>query len=120
MKDKTQQFDEILDQFSTGDELNDFLKQLQKRGIEKMLEGEFTHHLGYDKHQKSLSDNARNGITQKTIRSNFGESQIEVPRDRNGSFNPMIVPKRKNMIDGLENVIVSLYAKGMSNSDIEE
>ncbi|WP_298248443.1 transposase, partial [uncultured Christiangramia sp.] len=45
---------------------------------------------------------------------------IKVPRDRDGSFNPMIVPKRKNMVDGIENVIVSLYAKGMSNSDIEE
>lgn len=120
MQNNAEQFDEILKQFSTGEELNDFLKSLQKRGIEKMLEGEFNHHLGYDKHQKSKSDNARNGTSEKTIRSNFGESQIQVPRDRNGSFNPMIVPKRKNMIDGLENVIVSLYAKGMTNSDIEE
>ena len=120
MKDKTKQFDEILEQFSTGEELNDFLKTLQKRGIEKMLEGEFNAHLGYEKHQNSSGDNARNGTTQKKVRSSFGESQIEVPRDRNGSFNPMIVPKRKNMVDGLENVIISLYAKGMSNSDIEE
>ena len=120
MQDNTKQFDEILNQFSTGEELNDFLKQLQKRGIEKMIEGEFNNHLGYDKYQKSPSDNLRNGTTQKTIRSSFGESQIQVPRDRNGSFNPMIVPKRKSMIDGLENVIVSLYAKGMSNSDIEQ
>ena len=120
MKDKTKQLDEILNQFSTGEELNDFLKSLQKRGIEKMLEGEFNDHLGYDKYQKSTSNNARNGTTEKTIRSSFGESRIEVPRDRNGSFNPLIVPKRKNMVDGLENVITSLYAKGMSNSDIEE
>ena len=120
MKDKTKQFDEILKQFSTGEELNDFLKSLQKRGIEKMLEGEFNHHLGYDKYQKSTINNARNGTTEKTIRSSFGESQIEVPRDRNSSFNPMIVPKRKNIVDGLENVIISLYAKGMINSDIEQ
>ena len=119
MKDKTHQFDEILNQFSTGDELNDFLKQLQKRGIEKMLEGEFNSHLGYDKHQRSLTDNVRNGTSKKMIQTSFGESQIEVPRDREGSFNPMLVPKRKSMVDGLENVIVSLYAKGMSNSDIE-
>ncbi len=85
-----------------------------------MLEGELDHHLGYDKHQKSPSGNARNGTTKKTIRSSFGQSQIQVPRDRDGSFNPMIVPKRKSMVDGLENVIVSLYAKGMSNSDIEQ
>lgn len=54
------------------------------------------------------------------MRTSFGESQIQVPRDRDASFNPMLVPKRGNMIDGIENVIVSLYAKGMSNSDIEE
>ena len=120
MKDKTKQFDEILKQFSTGEELTYFLKSLQKRGIEKMLEGEFNDHLGYNKHQKSISDNVRNGTTQKTIRSSLGESQKEVPRDRKGSFNPMIVPKRKNIVDGLENVIISLYAKGMSNSDIEQ
>lgn len=120
MQDKTTQFDEILKDFSTGEELSDFLKQLQKRGIEKMLEGELTHHLGYDKHQKSISGNTRNGSIPKTIRTSFGESQIEVPRDREGSFNPMIIPKRKSIVDGLENVIVSLYSKGMSNSDIEE
>lgn len=120
MQDNPEQFDEILKQFSTGKELNDFLKQLQKRGLEKMLEGEFDHHLGYDKHQKSPTGNFRNGSSNKTIRTSFGESNIQVPRDRNGSFNPMIVPKRKNLIDGIENVIVSLYSKGMSNSDIEE
>ena len=120
MNDKTKQFDEILKQFSTGQELTYFLKSLQKRGIEKMLEGEFNDHLGYDKHQKSPATNVRNGTTKKTIRTSFGESQIQVPRDRDSSFNPMIVPKRQSMVDGLENVIVSLYAKGMSNSDIEQ
>ena len=120
MQDNTEQFDEILNQFSTGKELNDFLKALQKRGIEKMLEGEFNDHLGYDKHQKSPATNVRNGTTKKTIRTSFGESQIRVPRDRDSSFNPMIVPKRQSMVDGLENVILSLYAKGMINSDIEQ
>jgi len=112
--------DEFLKQFSTGEELTGFLKQLQKRGIEKMLEGELDSHLGYSKHEKSNKDNARNGFTQKKVRTSFGESQIQVPRDREATFNPMLVPKRKNMVDGIENVIVSLYAKGMSNSDIEE
>ena len=112
--------DEFLKQFKSGDELNGFLKQLQKRGIEKMLEGELDGHLGYDKNQKSGNPNTRNGFGQKKVRTSFGESQIQVPRDRNASFNPMIVPKRGNMVDGIENVIVSLYAKGMSNSDIEE
>lgn len=112
--------DEFLKQFKSGDELNDFLKQLQKRGIEKMLEGELDDHLGYGKSQKSENPNTRNGFGQKKVRTSFGESQIQVPRDRDASFNPMVVPKRGNMVDGIENVIVSLYAKGMSNSDIEE
>jgi transposase-like protein len=112
--------DDFLKQFKSGEELNDFLKQLQKRGIEKMLEGELDSHLGYDKNQKSDNSNARNGYSEKTVRTSMGESNIQVPRDRDASFNPMIVPKRGNMVDGLENIIVSFYAKGMSNSDIEE
>lgn len=112
--------DDFLKEFKTGDELNSFLKQLQKRCIEKMLEGELDSHLGYDKHEKSDTSNARNGYGNKKVRTSYGESMIQVPRDREGSFNPMVVPKRGNMVDGIENVIVSLYAKGMSNSDIEE
>lgn len=112
--------DEFLKQFKSGEELNGFLKQLQKRGIEKMLEGELDAHLGYGKGKASESTNARNGYGQKKVLSSFGESDLKVPRDRNASFNPMIVPKRENMVDGIENVIISLYAKGMSNRDIEE
>lgn len=112
--------DDFLKQFKTGDELNSFLKELQKRGIEKMLEGELDGHLGYDKNQQSENPNARNGYSEKKVRTSMGEANIQVPRDRDASFNPMIVPKRGNMVDGLENIIVSFYAKGMSNSDIEE
>lgn len=111
---------EFLKQFKTGEELSDFLKQIQKRGIEKMLEGELDGHLGYPKHEQTSVNNARNGFTKKKVRTSFGESEIRVPRDREASFNPMLVPKRTSMVDGIENVIVSLYAKGMSNSDIEE
>lgn len=112
--------DDFLKQFKSHEELTGFLKQIQKRGIEKMLEGELDGHLDYDKHQRSSGSNARNGYSKKKIKTSFGESEIAVPRDRDASFNPMIVPKRGNMVEGLENVIVSLYAKGMSNSDIEE
>ncbi len=112
--------DEFLKQFKTGDELTSFLKQLQKRGIEKMLEGELDGHLGYLKHKQGSTTNARNGFTKKKVKTSFGESEIAVPRDRDASFNPMLVPKRKSMVDGIENVIISLYAKGMSNSDIEQ
>lgn len=112
--------DEFLKQFKTGEELTGFLKQLQKRGIEKMLEGELDGHLGYSKHEQTINNNARNGFTKKKVKTSFGESEIAVPRDREASFNPILVPKRKSMVDGIENVIVSLYAKGMSTSDIEE
>lgn len=112
--------DDFLKQFKSGDELNSFLKELQKRGIEKMLEGELDGHLGYNKNEKSDNQNARNGYSEKKVRTTLGQSSIHVPRDRDASFNPMIVPKRGNMVDGLENIIVSFYAKGMSNSDIEE
>lgn len=112
--------DAFLKQFKTGEELNSFLAELQKRGIEKILEGELDAHLGYEKHEKTPDANARNGYSSKKIKTSYGQSQIQVPRDRDASFNPMLIPKRQSMADGLENVIVSLYAKGMTVSDIEE
>jgi transposase-like protein len=111
--------DDFLKQFKTGEQLSSFLAQIQKRAIEKMLEGELDDHLGYDKHEQTDSPNARNGYGKKKIRTSYGESDIRVPRDRDASFNPMIVPKRESMVEGIEEVIVSLYAKGMSVSDIE-
>lgn len=111
--------DEFLKQFKTGEQLNSFLAQIQKRAIEKMLEGELDDHLGYDKHEQTDNANARNGYGKKKIRTSYGEADIRVPRDRDASFNPMIVPKRESMVEGIEEVIVSLYAKGMSVSDIE-
>lgn len=110
---------EFLKKFKTGDELFSFIAQIQKRGIEAILEGEMDNHLGYDKHQSSENPNSRNGRSKKRLRSSMGEVEIQVPRDRDGTFAPVLVPKRKNMVDGLENVIISLYAKGMSVSDIE-
>ena len=112
--------DDFFKQFNSGHELTNFLSQLQKRGIENMLEGELDAHLGYNRHEQSEMINARNGYGKKKIRTSFGESEIRVPRDRDASFNPIIVPKRESMVEGLEEVIVSLYAKGMSVSDIEE
>lgn len=120
MDNEQQLTDAFLKQLKTGDQLNSFLAQLQKRGIEKILEGELDAHLGYEKHAKTSSGNARNGTSSKQVKTSFGESTIQVPRDREASFNPMLLPKRQSMADGLENVIVSLYAKGMSVSDIEE
>lgn len=112
--------DEFLKQFQSGEELTSFLKKIQKRGIEKMLEGELDAHLDYGKHEQSNNTNARNGYGSKKIKTSLGETTIHVPRDRDASFNPMLIPKRTNMVEGVENVIISLYAKGMSNSDIEQ
>lgn len=111
---------DFLRQFKSGDELNSFLKELQKRGVEQLLEGEMDAHLGYQKHEISDNANSRNGFTKKTIKTSHGESEIQVPRDRESTYSPMLVPKRQSIVDGIENVIISLYSKGMSNSDIEE
>lgn len=107
-------------QFKTGEDLNTFMHELRKRALEQMLEGELDDHLGYEKHEKSTNSNSRNGYTTKKIKSSLGETEIQVPRDRDSSFQPMIIKKRESFIDGIENIIISMYAKGMSNSDIEE
>ncbi len=110
---------EFLKSFKDGLELQSFFRELQARAVSQMLEGEMDGHLGYEKHERSGQGNSRNGHTSKKVRGDQGDLEIQVPRDRDGTFNPIIVPKRKNMIDGVANVIVSLYAKGMSVSDIE-
>jgi transposase-like protein len=107
-------------QFKTGEELTSFFHALRKRAIEEMLEGELDAHLGYDKHQSSENKNSRNGHTTKTIKSENGQTEIKVPRDRDSSFQPMLIKKRESFIDGIENIIISMYAKGMSTNDIEE
>ncbi len=119
MEQNNDLIDAFLKQLKTGEELNNFLAQVQKRGIEKILEGELDDHLGYPKNEKALKPNARNGYSSKMVKTSFGDSQIQVPRDRDATFNPMLIPKRKSMAEGLESVIVSLYARGMSVSDIE-
>lgn len=111
---------DFLKQFTTGEELFAFAKELQKRGVEQLLEGELDAHLGYTKNAVFEGENARNGHTTKIIKTTDGEFLIDVPRDRKSTFEPILVPKRKTIVEGVENVIISLYAKGMSNSDIEE
>lgn len=112
--------DAFLKQLKTGEELQAFLRDIHKRGLEKILEGELDAHLGYDKHEKTPSSNARNGTQKKMIKTEFGETPIEVPRDRESSFDPVLIPKRSRYSTGVENLIISLYSKGMSVSDIEQ
>ena len=113
--------DNFFKQFKTAEELDSFLHCIFKRGVETMLTAELTEHLGYDKHAADgiNTGNSRNGKNTKLVKTKMGEVSIEVPRDRNGSFEPVLLPKRKRMIDKLESVVISLYAKGMSTRDIE-
>jgi len=111
---------EFYKSFKNGEDLTSFFKQMHKRAVEHMLNAELDAHLDNEKHQKTVQGNYRNGHGTKKIKTSFGEDQIAVPRDREGSFEPVIVPKRHNIIEGLENIIISFYAKGMSVSDIEE
>lgn len=106
--------------FENADDLTSFIKTLHKRAVEHMLDAELDAHLDNEKHDKTASGNYRNGHRRKKIRTSFGENEIKVPRDRDSSFNPILVPKKGNVLQGIENVIISLYAKGMSISDIEE
>lgn len=79
-------------------------------------------HLGYEKHGPTGdgSGNSRNGYNKKTLKTELGETEIRVPRDRNGEFKPHLIPKYQTKTDDLENRIIAMYAKGMSNRDIED
>lgn len=105
-------------QFKDSSSFQSFMDALFKRGVEQMLEAELEDHLGYKKHGCSPGSNSRNGKNGKTIKTTKGSYRIEVPRDRDGSFTPQLVPKRKRMIDQIEDVVISFYAKGMSTEDI--
>ncbi len=113
---------DFLRQFKSEEDVSNFLTDLHARVLEQMLEGEMDAHLGYEKHSPSgiNSDNSRNGSYEKKIQTKHGESIIEVPRDRQGEFEPLVVPKHQSRGSSIERLIISLYAKGMSVSDIEE
>lgn len=98
------------------------LKTLFKGTIEQMLEAEMEEHLGYEKHSSTGngSGNSRNGYGTKTLKTELGETEIQVPRDRNGKFDPQVIEKRQTRSDDLESRILAMYAKGMSNRDIED
>ena len=98
------------------------LKELSKRLMERMLEAEMAHHLGYEKHDASGNNtgNSRNGTTSKTLKTGNGDIKVEVPRDRTSTFEPMLVGKRQTRLDTLNAEVLSLYAKGMTVRDIQE
>jgi putative transposase len=98
------------------------LKRLFAGTIEQMLEAEIDEHLGYEKHSiiGNNSGNSRNGYNRKTIISDYGESEIAIPRDRNGEFEPKVLEKRQTRTDEIEQKILAMYGKGMSQRDIED
>lgn len=100
---------------------NGILKRLSKQMIEEMLEIEMNEHLGYEKHSSDgiNSGNSRNGKSPKTVKSTFGEMDINTPRDRNGEFDPIIVKKRQTDISSFDEKIISMYGKGMTTRDIQ-
>ncbi|HID48123.1 MAG TPA: IS256 family transposase [Chromatiales bacterium] len=97
------------------------LKQLTKAIVERAMEAELTHHLGYAKHERNESgrENKRNGASRKKLQGDFGEIEIEVPRDRAGSFAPQIVPKHERRFAGFDDKIISMYARGMTTREIQ-
>ena len=95
------------------------IKQLSKCILERALEAEMQSHLGYDRYKRNDSENARNGSFKKSLATENGQLELEVPRDRKGNFEPVIVKKKQSRIEGLDDKVISLYAKGMSLSDIK-
>ena len=85
-----------------------------------MLETEMEDHLGYDCYERSGEPNYRNGMKSKTVRSKYGEFQVDVPQDRQSSFEPQILPKRQKDISSIDDKIISMYAKGMTTRQISE
>lgn len=103
-------------------DIHDLLKELFKGTIEEMLEAEMDEHLGYDKHNPlgDLTGNSRNGYNKKTIQTQMGKTELRIPRDRNGEFEPQLIEKYQTKSNDLERQIIAMYAKGMSTRDIED
>ncbi len=101
--------------------ISNLLTEVFREAVQEMLKAEMDNHLGYEKHAPEAPQfsNSRNGKTSKKVRSKLGELTIEVPRDREGNFEPQIVPKRKRILEEIEDQVLSLYTHGMSTRDIE-
>jgi len=120
---KPELLDELLGEATTAQELlgsSGLIKELSKALLERMLEGELSHHLGDEKHAAvgRNSGNSRNGRSKKTLKGEFGELDLAVPRDRQASLEPVLVPKHETRFAEFDEKIISLYARGMSDRDI--
>jgi transposase-like protein len=116
--------DELKRQIKEGKEISldgilDEFKSLLRDTIQTASEVELDSHLGYEKHQESTNPNYRNGHNKKTLKSKYGDVDVAIPRDREGTFEPQLVKKRETLLKGSEDLILSLYTKGMSVRDIQ-
>jgi len=120
MQDKT--IRELAKDCKTVDDVHEMLKNLFKDTLQGILEAELDNHLGYEKHsiEGNNTGNSRNGYNRKTIQTKFGKTEVEIPRDRNGEFEPRIIGKYEKTSNQLEEQIIAMYAKGMSTRDIED
>jgi len=127
MKTKTlnpQLIDELLKDYKKPEDIlgdDGLLKQLKKAILERALNAELTTELGYEKHDPkgNNSGNSRNGSSNKTLKSEEGDLGIEIPRDRNGDFEPQIISKNQTRFEGFDDKIISLYSRGMTTRDIQ-
>ncbi|MGL5801189.1 MAG: IS256 family transposase [Cetobacterium sp.] len=106
--------------FTNSNDVLNALKELFKDVLQEALAAEMDEMLGYEKHVVNQSTNSRNGYSKKTIKSELGPVTLDIPRDRNGEFEPKIIPKHQRNINGIEDKILSLYATGMTTRDISE
>jgi len=116
-----EQVDEWLKQRRTPEDINALVKQFTKAVVERAMQGEMNEHLGYAKHDPAgaNSGNSRNGVIRKTLKGDFGEVEIETPRDRKGEFEPQMVRKHQRRWTGFDEKILSMYSRGMSTRDIQ-
>src|SRR5271157_3632378 len=121
-KDDFQIPEEALRKIKSQAEFDEFFHGLYKQAIEGMLKAEMNEHLGYQKHKtkEKTGENSRNGYSNKMLKTNIGDIPLDVPRDRESSFDPVIVPKHQRMSAKIEQAIITLYSKGMSTRDIED
>jgi putative transposase len=121
---KNELIDELLKDYQKPEDIigeNGLLKRFVKAVLERAMNAELTHHLGYEKHDPAgyNSGNSRNGTSNKTVKGDFGELPISVPRDRAGTFEPQILPKHQTRFTGFDDKIISMYARGMTTREIE-
>lgn len=115
--------DELMKNYKGPDDItgpDGLIKQLSKALIERAMQSELTDQLGYEKHDSAIkpTENRRNGTSKKRLRSDQGPMEIDVPRDRDGKFNPIIVPKHQREFKGFDDKILSMYARGMTTREI--